>query len=140
MNTERLHERRRCDGPPWAVVLMAALVGALLNEARDMAEPQWELSGVRPSSRPQLRIAGAGYLLAHYMDKGLVPGVLELVSGADPIRGHRRLEQGMMVTSDGAKNTFIGRGRAREMVVNTLLPISTPFPEEQIMKPGISSE
>ena len=94
-------------------------------------EAEWHLSGLRPCNRPQLRIAGAGYLLARFIEKGLVPGLLELVSGADLKMGYRVLEQGLMVTGDGANSALIGRGRAREMVVNTVLPISTPFPEAQ---------
>jgi len=107
----------------------SVLAGALLDAAGGMGEAQWEFFGIRPRNRPQLRIAGAGYLFARYMEKGLAPGVLELVREADQKKGHSRLEQGMMVGSGGAKDTFIGRGRAKEMVVNVLLPFSFAWGE-----------
>jgi len=100
------------------------LGSALLDAARGMGEARWELSGIRPCNRPQLRIAGAGYLFARYVEKGLVLGALELVGGVDPKKGYSRPERGMMVRGDGAKYTLIGQGRAKEMVVNVLLPFS----------------
>ncbi len=95
-------------------------------------EAEWHLTGLRPCNRPQLRIAGAGYLLARYIEKGLVSGVLELVGGADPKRGYRILEHGMMVTGDGAKSALIGWGRAREMAVNVVLPFAFAWGETKL--------
>ena len=95
-------------------------------------EAEWHLTGLRPCNRPQLRIVGAGYLLARYIEKGLVSGVLELVMGADLKRGYRILEHGMMVTGDGAKSALIGWGRAREMVVNVVLPFSFAWGETKL--------
>lgn len=103
----------------------------LSRGTKPRGEAEWHLFGLRTSNRPQLRIAGAGYLLARYIEKGLASGVLELVGGADLKRGHRSLEQGIMVTGDGAKSTLIGRGRAREMVVNVLLPFSFAWGERE---------
>jgi len=94
-------------------------------------EAEWHLSGVRPSNKPQLRIAGAGYLLARYIEKGLACGVLELVGDADLKRGYRSVEQQMMVTGDGVGSTLIGRARAREMVVNVLLPFAFAWGESK---------
>lgn len=97
-----------------------ALEAALLGEAGLL---HWQLSGVRPGNMPQRRIAAAGYLLAGYLGRGLVPSLLQLVRGADAKNGHRRLEEGLMVTR-GFYGALIGRGRAGEMVVNILLPFS----------------
>jgi len=92
-------------------------------------EAEWHLSGLRPCNRPQLRIAGAGYLLARYIEKGLVPGVLKLVRCADLRRGYKILEHGMMVTGNGAKSALIGWGRAREIALNVVLPFSFAWGE-----------
>jgi hypothetical protein len=80
---------------------------------------------------PQRRIVGAGYLLARYLGRGLVPGLLQVVGEADVERGHRRLEGGLMIKRDGY-GTLIGRGRAREMVVNVLLPFSFAWADGQL--------
>lgn len=98
----------------------AALGAALLGKAGLL---DWQLAGVRPGNMPQRRTAGAGYLLARYLWRGLVPGLLQLVGEADAKKGHRRLEEGLMVTS-GDYGSMIGRGRAGEMVVNVLLPFT----------------
>jgi len=100
------------------------LGSALLDTARGMGKAQWEFSGIRPCNRPQLRIAGAGYLLARYVEKGLVLSMLELVGGADPKIEYSGPERGMMIRDSGAKYTLIGQGKAKEMVVNVLLPFS----------------
>lgn len=106
----------------------AALVAALLAEAGLL---DWQLSGVRPGNMPLRRITGAGYLLARYLGKGLVPGLLQLVREADAKNGHRWLEEGVMITR-GSYGTLIGRGRAREMVVNILLPFSFVWEEGEL--------
>lgn len=98
----------------------AALGAALWGEATLV---EWHLCGVRPTNIPQRRIAGAGYLLARYRARGLVQGLLQLVREADAGSGHRRLEAGLMIRR-GDYGTLIGQGRAREMVVNVLLPFS----------------
>lgn len=106
----------------------AALEVALLGQAELL---NWQLSGVRPGNMPQRRIAGAGYLLARYLKRGLVSGLLQLVREADVKNGHRRLEKGLMITRDDY-GTLIGWGRAREMVVNILLPFSFAWGEKEL--------
>ncbi len=106
----------------------AALEAALLGQAELL---NWQLSGVRPGNMPQRRIAGAGYLLARYLERGLVSGLLQLVKEADVKNGYRRLEQGLMI-SRGDYGTLIGWGRAREMVVNILLPFSFAWGEGEL--------
>lgn len=110
-----------------ALLEAAGLFPPSLGVINPMREAEWHLSGVRPCNMPQLRIAGAGYLLARYLERGLVEGVLRLVAEADAERGHGRLEQG--VITRGSKGILIGRGRAREIVVNVLLPFSFAWAE-----------
>jgi len=109
-------------------VLGAVLGAALLGEAGLI---EWHFSGVRPGNMPQRRIAGAGYLLARYLGMGLVQSLLQLVREADEKTGHRRLERGLMIKRDGY-GTLIGPGRAREMVVNVLLPFSFAWADGQL--------
>lgn len=111
----------------------AALEAALLAEA-DLLD--WQLSGVRPGNMPQRRIAAAAYLLARYLGKGLVAGLLQLVREADAKNGHRRLEEGLMITR-GLYGALIGRGRAREMVVNILLPFSFAWAEGELREHAV---
>jgi len=98
----------------------AVLGAALWAEASLL---QWHFLGVRPGNMPQRRIAGAGYLLARYLEMGLAQSLLQLVREADRKIGYRRLESGLVIKRDGY-GTLIGRGRAREMVVNVLLPFA----------------
>lgn len=106
----------------------AVLGAALLGQANLV---EWRLCGVRPGNMPQRRIAGAGYLLARYLGVGLVQSLLQLVTEADEKTGHLRLERGLMIKSDGY-GTLIGQGRAREMVVNVLLPFSFVWADGQL--------
>ena len=106
----------------------AVLGAALLSEAGLVG---WDYSRVRPGNMPQRRIAGAGYLLARYLGIGLVQSLLQLVREADEKTGSRRLERGLMIKRDSC-GTLIGQGRAREMVVNVLLPFSFAWADGQL--------
>jgi len=106
----------------------AVLGAALLSEAGLVG---WDYSRVRPRNMPQRRIAGAGYLLARYLGIGLVQGLIQLVREADEKTGCRRLERSLMIKRDGY-GTLIGVGRAREMVVNVILPFSFAWADEQL--------
>lgn len=106
----------------------AVLEAALLGEAGLL---EWHFLGVRPRNMPQQRIAGAGYLLARYLELGLTQSLLQLVTEAGRTIGYRRLERGLMIKRDGY-GALIGRGRAREMVVNVLLPFSFTWADGQL--------
>jgi hypothetical protein len=94
---------------------------ALSNEA-DLLP--WCLAAVRPGNAPQRRINAAAYLLARYLrNGGLAQRLLQLVTETDVINGHRKLEDGLMV-KEGGHGALVGRARAREMVVNIVLPFS----------------
>jgi len=101
----------------------------------------WCFSRVRPGNFPTRRIIAASYLVARY-GEGLLEGMLSLVSQASSSHTGRELERGLTVTARGYwanhfdfgvetrwSPSLIGRGRAREMVVNTLLPFSFAWAE-----------
>jgi hypothetical protein len=104
----------------------------------------WELFRVRPDNQPQRRLLGAAHLFARFMGEGLVGGVMRLVkeSGTDT----ERLEAGFTVSAvghySGEERALIGQGRAREVMVNIVLPfacaraeaISQPDLEEQALR------
>ncbi|MBE0415700.1 MAG: DUF2851 family protein [Dehalococcoidia bacterium] len=112
----------------------AVLGAALLGEAGLV---EWHLSGVRPRNMPQRRIAAAGYLLARYLERGLVQGLLQLLREADAESGHRRLERGLMIKRD-EYGALIGQGRAREMAVNILLPFSFAWDEGELREHALA--
>ena len=99
----------------------AALHRALTGEARLLT---WRVSGVRPANSPQRRIAAAARLLARWLPSGgLAHGLLQAVAESDATAGHKGLEGHLMVSQDGG-TALLGRGRAREMVVDILLPFA----------------
>ena len=98
-----------------------ALQRALTREARLIT---WRVSGVRPANSPQRRLTAAARLLARWLASGgLAQGLLHAVAETDATASRNGLEQHLMVSQDDGA-ALIGRGRAREMVVNILLPFS----------------
>ncbi|MGB2799753.1 MAG: DUF2851 family protein [Dehalococcoidia bacterium] len=96
---------------------------------------EWHLAGIRPPNMPQRRIIAAAYLLARYLrNGGLVQGLLQLIRETGIKNGHRKLEDGLMVTG-GEHGALIGRGRAGEIVVNIVLPFLFALGGARI-KPG----
>jgi hypothetical protein len=99
--------------------LEASLHRVMTGEARLLA---WRVSGIRPANSPQRRIAAAANLLARWLSSGgLAQGLLQAMAGATA--GRVGLEEHLMVSQDDGA-ALIGRGRAREMVVDILLPFS----------------
>ena len=78
----------------------------------------WRLAGIRPGNHPARRLVGAARLLARYVGKGLLTGLLEKVVEAS-VDGPRLLATALRV--DGG---LIGPGRADEMAVNVVLPFA----------------
>jgi hypothetical protein len=93
---------------------------------------EWVTSGVRPQNWPVRRLAGASFLIARYWESGLLEGLKAVVE-----RGTwRELERSLAVESTGfwashrdihipgaRPGALVGRGRAREMAINVLLPL-----------------
>lgn len=96
---------------------------------------QWRLFRVRPENHPVRRLAGASYLLAKYHEEGFLESMLKFVCQACLQGGWRKLEDSLIVPAQGywskhfdfgipagSRRSLIGRGRAREIVINVLLP------------------
>ena len=94
----------------------------------------WRLFRVRPENHPARRLVGAAYLLARFMGVGLLEGVLSSVNEA--YQGAGRLESSFMVDDPepccNGGCTLIGRGRAREIVVNIVLPFAFAWAEANL--------
>ena len=96
-----------------------------------MSPSCWRTFRVRPENQPARRLTGAAHLLARFMPERLLEGVLRLVRGAED--DIRRLEAGFMVGapegSAQGERALIGRGRAREVVLNIVLPFAHAWAE-----------
>ena len=78
--------------------------------------PSWKTAGVRPVNQPRRRIRGAAVLLARLANEGLLAACERAVA-----EGRTSLERLFVV--DDAAGALIGAGRAREIVVNAVLPL-----------------
>ena len=78
--------------------------------------PAWKTAGVRPVNHPRRRIHGAAALLARLSEEGLLTACERAAA-----EGRAALERLLVVDSPGG--ALIGTGRAREVVVNAVLPL-----------------
>lgn len=115
--------QRLAEGLP--SVERASAIERLLLDASGLADaappaddpqPAWKTAGVRPVNHPRRRIRGAAALLARVADDGL-PTACEQAAA----EGHAALERLFTVEDHGG--ALIGAGRAREIVVNAVLPL-----------------
>jgi hypothetical protein len=107
-----------------------------LNAVSVMNYTQWHFFRMHPENLPTRRLIAASYLIWRFEKRGLVQGVLDLVT-----KGQKKLEAGFMVTASGycgehfafghgAKNPYlIGRSRAQDIVVNAILPFTFAWAE-----------
>ncbi len=87
---------------------------------RTMALEEWRLFRVRPPNHPENRLKGAGRLMARHLDAGLIEG---LDSAAATGRA-ATLTKSLAVDGEGTgAAAYIGVGRARELAVNSVLPL-----------------
>lgn len=114
-----------------------------------IAHHEWQFFRLRPQNFPTRRIAGMGYLLHRFHKTGLLNGLLRIVEGHkdDMRRLIKELEKALVVKADefwvrhydfaGEDKVFrrsdealIGSSRAREIVINTVLPALQLFAGE----------
>jgi hypothetical protein len=102
-----------------------------LGEGRKMDPQCWRTFRVRPENHPARRLIGAAYLLARFIESGLLQGVLRSIN-EDHVEV-RRIERIFMVdipeTKLNKRCVLIGEGRARELVVNIVLPFVVALSE-----------
>jgi hypothetical protein len=96
----------------------------ILPGVQPMTASDWITATTRPSNHPALRIAGLCHLLHRYETRGLISSLADLVSNALPQRSAYVLDRAFMVVEGGRYDSqmLIGTGRAREIVVNAVLP------------------
>ena len=78
--------------------------------------PSWKTAGVRPVNHPRRRIRGAAALLARASDEGLLAACEGAVA-----EGRTSLER--LFRAESPAGALIGAGRARDVVVNAVLPL-----------------
>lgn len=92
-----------------------------------LAAAEWHRFRVRPANHPRHRIAGAARLLARFIepsadaeiDSGLVDRLTALVAAGPPAKLTTALT---VAAGPGEKTAAIGPARARDLVVNVVLP------------------
>lgn len=80
---------------------------------------QWRLFRVRPSNHPRRRVAGAARLLDRFTDQGLLGAMANIAAQGNPTTLTRALSVRSGMEHEPA---LIGPGRARDIVVNAVLP------------------
>lgn len=88
-----------------------------------MTRSEWHLFRMHPRNFPTSRLLGAGELIARYAEPGLLAGLMERLRTAQPRKPAPVLED-PLVTPE-----YIGKGRAREVVVNVILPFARSWAE-----------
>ena len=91
----------------------------------------WSRAGLRPQNRPGRRLAGAAALVVRYRHTGLLEGLGDTLDV-----GNAELQRGLVVEDSGQRRhnaegegtratqpALIGVSRAREIIVNVVLPL-----------------
>jgi hypothetical protein len=106
-------------------------VWGYLGDGDVMGPRCWRVFRVRPENHPARRLVGAAYLLVRFMDMGLLGGVLQSVARDQLDKG--QLERSFTITApehcSGSEGNLIGQGRAREIVINVILPFALAWAE-----------
>jgi hypothetical protein len=132
--------RRKGDAGEW-VGRLEQIWGSFGIRER-MKGLNWRFFRVRPENFPPRRIAAASYLLSRY-GGGFLGEMLSLLSQTPLSQVQKELERSLMVRVDGYwashfdfgiearwNPSLLGQGRAREIVVNILLPFSFAWAEK----------
>jgi hypothetical protein len=118
------------------------------KEAKTMKEGDWNFSHIYPNNSPVRRVVALSYLIEHYYEETLLAGILQLVKEASLPAGHRVLENGLTVASDGywrdhldfdvtsktkipriKYGALLGNSKAAEILVNVVLPFAFSWGE-----------
>jgi hypothetical protein len=101
----------------------------LLPKMQPMKASDWITASTRPSNHPALRIAGLCHLLQRYENDGLISSLADLVGNVLPRRSAFMLDRAFTVEGGGRFDSpvLIGTGRAREIVVNAMLPFISAY-------------
>jgi len=126
----------------WEVIGLEQLWKAFDIEEK-LCESDWHFFRIRPENLPTRRIVGISHLLWCYGEEGVLGDISNLISQSPPRRVQKDLERVFMVTVDGywanhydfglrARQdvSLIGQGRARQIVVNVLLPFFFAMADE----------
>ena len=96
--------------PEWK--LMSELPGHLSAQ-------EWCFSYVRPSNHPIRRLIYLAHLLQRHEKEGMVGTFLSVIRSAGPVFEARLLEEALVIPE---VPSLLGTGRAREMIINHVLP------------------
>jgi hypothetical protein len=113
------------------------------RKAETMKESDWNLSHIYPNNSPVRRIIAQSYLLDRYCDRRLLAGILQLVQDTPLSGGHRMLQNGLTVDSDGywrdhfdfgirsktRMSALLGSSKATEIAINVILPFAFAWRE-----------
>ncbi|MBM4445753.1 MAG: DUF2851 family protein [Chloroflexi bacterium] len=107
-----------------------------------MKKDDWCFFRVRPDNFPTRRLVALSYLLARYHQTGLLRGILELAKKAPQGTEHGWLINGLVIDGQGywrnhfdfgiaqkRSSAIIGREKASEIVINTILPFACAWGE-----------
>ncbi len=108
------------------------------HHTRAMSYDAWHLFKVRPNNSPIRRLVAMSHLILRYKQEGIFEAVVNMMRAIPSGKGHGRLEEGLLVTTNGCwashfdfgsgsrtrSLTLLGRVRAADIVVNVLLPFT----------------
>jgi hypothetical protein len=108
------------------------------HRRESMPDSAWHLFKVRPNNFPVRRIAAMSYLILRYKEKGVLDEVVSMIKDTPPNKGHHRLVEGLLVTTEGywanhfdfglasgvKASSLLGGRRAADIAVNVILPFA----------------
>ncbi len=103
-----------------------------------MSPNVWHLFRIRPNNSPIRRLAAMSYLILRYREKGIFDGVIDMIKEVPVRESYYRLEEGLIVTTNGywashfdfgsasriTNPTLLGNSRAADIIINVLLPFA----------------
>jgi len=102
-----------------------------------MNHEEWRLFRVRPTNHPRRRIVGAAIILDRFLELGLAVGLGEVAAQA---ADGKRVRPAKLTAALGAPRrggpAYVGRGRAKDLAVNAVLPFMHAWAEVSGQGPG----